>query len=187
MSAVSPIFVAFRALLPSRPSRAVAAATLVALALPACGDGEPGASGRGSAGATAAASGTANPPSSSSAAKPSKPEPPPAAQGVDVLKMQLTSEVKSREPIDKLESAKPGQRVYAHVTARNRTTGTQKLTVSFRVNDQERSSNELTVEKSWSWRTWAYVTLQAKDKGELTVHVFDDHGAELATESIPIK
>jgi len=141
------------------------------------------------------AAGTGAPTGSASAAPASSPKPSPAkptptetvADGVDLLKMELTSEVKNKEPVDKMDSAKPGERVYAHLTVRNRTSGQQRVSLSFRINDEERTMVDLKVEKSWSWRTWAYVTLRKDDKGELTVHAFDDHGAELATKSIPIK
>jgi hypothetical protein len=95
--------------------------------------------------------------------------------------------VKAKDPVDDLDAAKPGQRVYGHVTIRNRTAGSKRVTLSFRVNGDERSMVDLDIEKSWSWRSWAYVTLRKEDKGELTVHVFDDHGAEMATKSIPIR
>jgi hypothetical protein len=101
-------------------------------------------------------------------------------------KFALTSGVKNKDPVDKLDSAKPGQRVYGHLTVRNRTEGPRRVSLSFRVNDDERAMVDLTIEKSWSWRTWAYVTLRKDDKGELTVHAFDEHGAELGTESLPI-
>lgn len=141
------------------------------------------------------AAGTGAPTGSTTAApapsaKPGSARPTPTetvAEGVDLLKMELTSEVKNKEPVDKLDSAKPGERVYAHLTVRNRTAGQQRVSLSFRINDEERTMVDLKVEKSWSWRTWAYVTLRKDDKGELTVHAFDDHGAELATKSIPIK
>ncbi|MBK8255502.1 MAG: DUF2914 domain-containing protein [Polyangiaceae bacterium] len=156
-------------------------AALTALLATSCGDSSKDASGAAAAtpsGATTAAA--------TSSAKSAKSKAEPAATGVDVLKFQLTSGVKNRDPIDKAESAKPGERLYGHVTARNRTGADQRISLSFRVNGDERSLVDLTVEKSWSWRTWAYVTLRKDDKGEVTVHVFDDHGAELASETIPI-
>lgn len=132
---------------------------------------------------------TAISPGSTASARPSsssKPAEAPA-DGVDLLKMVLTSAVKNKEPADVLDSAKPGQRVYGHITVRNRTAGPKRVSLSFRVNGDERSLVDLNVEKSWSWRTWAYVTLRKEDKGELTVHAFDDRGAELGTGSIPIR
>lgn len=166
-----------------RPSRPLPALVLAAALLGgACGDPEkPSAAGGAPSGASAPAG-----PSGRATATPAKTAEPPA-DGVDLLKFVLTSGVKSKEPTDLLDAAKPGQRVYGHVTVRNRTSGPKRVSMSFRVNGDERSMVDLTVEKSWSWRTWAYVTLRKEDKGELTVHVFDDHGAELGTESIPIR
>jgi hypothetical protein len=163
---------------------AAACALLGACALPACSDGASPSSA-----ASAAASATTAPGSSSSTPKPAKPAPATTAtiEGIDLLDFQLTSAIKNKDPADKLDSAKPGTRVYGHVTVRNRTSGPKRVSLSFRVNDDERSLVDLNVEKSWSWRTWAYVTLRKDDKGELTVHVFDDHGAELGKQSIPIK
>jgi hypothetical protein len=144
-----------------------------------------------SAGASPARSASGSPAASQapSRAQPSSRQAPSAApaDGVELLAFQLTSGVKNKEAVDKLASAPPGERVYAHLTVRNRTSGPQRVSVSFRVNDDERTMVDLTVEKSWSWRTWAYVTLRKEDKGTLMVHAFDDHGAELGTESIPIR
>lgn len=147
-----------------------------------CGDSEKPPPGAAPSSPTAAPPAPSGPPT----AAPAKTAEPPA-DGVDLLKFVLTSGVKSKDPVDVLESAKPGQRVYGHATVRNRTTGPKRVSLSFRVNGDERSVVDLTVEKSWSWRTWAYVTLRKEDKGELTVHVFDDHGAELGTQSLPIR
>jgi hypothetical protein len=148
----------------------------------ACDDPDkPSASGGAPSSATVAPT-----PSGRASAAPAKTAEKPA-DGVDLLKFVLTSEVKNKDPADVLDAAKRGQRVYGHVTVRNRTTGPQRVSLSFRVNGDERTLVDLNIEKSWSWRTWAYVTLRKTDKGELTVHVFDDHGAELGTQSIPIR
>ena len=173
------------AAVPSPPRAPASLAAAAILLLAACGD--PAKQGS-SAGAPPASS-SAAPPAARGAAPPAtaaKPAAPPA-DGVELQKLTLTSGVKSKDPVDTLDAAKQGQRVYGHLTVRNRTSGPQRVSVSFRVNDDERAMVDLTIEKSWSWRTWAYVTLRKEDKGELTVHVFDDHGAELGKESIPIK
>ncbi len=128
---------------------------------------------------------TATPPSSAAPARTTAPAAP--ADHIELQKFVLTSGVKAKDPVDDIDAAKPGQRVYGHVTIRNRTAGSKRVTLSFRVNGDERSMVDLDIEKSWSWRSWAYVTLRKEDKGELTVHVFDDHGAEMATKSIPIR
>jgi hypothetical protein len=106
----------------------------------------------------------------------------------EVKAMHFASDVKNKEPVDTLSSAAPGKRVYAHLIVRNRTAGTRKLKMSFSVDDAERSSTELEVERSWSYRTWAYVTLRPGDKGKLAVVVTDDVGGEVvARAEIPIK
>lgn len=173
------------AAVPSLPRAPASLAAAAILLLAACGD--PAKQGS-SAGGPPASSSAAPPPARSAAtpATAAKPAAPPA-DGVELQKLTLTSGVKSKDPVDTLDAAKQGQRVYGHLTVRNRTSGPQRVSVSFRVNDDERAMVDLTIEKSWSWRTWAYVTLRKEDKGELTVHVFDDHGAELGKESIPIK
>lgn len=105
----------------------------------------------------------------------------------EVRAMHFTSGVKDKEPIDNLDTARPGKRVYAHLTVRNRTAGPRKLTVSFRVAGVERSSTELDVERSWSYRSWAYMTLKPTDKGTVGVLVKDDYGEKVAEAEIPIR
>lgn len=106
----------------------------------------------------------------------------------EIKKLTFTSEVKKREPADKLTSAGPGDRVYAHLFVKNRTEATCTLTVVFAVNGDERSRVKLDIDPSWGYRTWAYNTLRKTDtKGELTVEVRDDDGTVLATGKLPIK
>ncbi len=128
------------------------------------------------------------PPPSAAAARP----PPSASTAPDkdelrVLKLVFTSEVKNREPADVLKSAAPGQRVWAHLTVRNRGPAERTLTLVFKVNGKERSKVDLTVEPSWSFRTWGYTTLRAGDVGGLSVEVVDDSGARLITGGLPIR
>jgi hypothetical protein len=104
-----------------------------------------------------------------------------------VLKAVFTSEVKNKEPTDNLKSAKPGQRAWVHLTLRNRGDAARTITLVFKVNGKERSTVDLKVEPSWSFRTWAYNTLRAGDKGELGLEIRDDAGATMTTLSIPIK
>jgi hypothetical protein len=105
-----------------------------------------------------------------------------------ILKMTLASGVRDKEPVDKLASAKPGQRVWAHVTLRNRTGFAREIDLVFRVDGKERSRVTLNIETSWSFRTWGYVTLRPTDtSGDVTVTVVNDSGDELATQKIPIK
>jgi len=104
-----------------------------------------------------------------------------------VLKMVLTSEVKQKEPVDKLDAAAPGQRVWAHVTVRNRTEATKPLALVFLVGGTERARIDLKADPSWSYRTWGYVTLRATDTGELTTEVRDESGTVMERARIPIK
>lgn len=155
---------------------------LVTLALAACDDPTK-PSGSASASGASSAAAPARSTTAPATAKPAEK----IAAGVELQKFVLTTGVKAKDPVDVLDAAKPGQRVYGHLTIRNRTDGPKRVSLSFRVNEEERALVDLTIEKSWSWRTWAYVTLRKDDKGELTVHAFDDHGAELGTEKIPIQ
>jgi hypothetical protein len=134
---------------------------------------------------SAAAPTQAAPPAPSS---PSTPAPAQKAAGeFKVLKLVFTSEVKQKEPRDKLDAAKPGQRVYAHVTVRNRTDGAKPITLAFLVGGSERSKIDLSIASSWSYRTWGYVTLRDSDSGELTVEVRDESGTVMERAKIPIK
>ncbi|MFO0550482.1 MAG: hypothetical protein U0271_18955 [Polyangiaceae bacterium] len=107
---------------------------------------------------------------------------------VELLKFQWTSGVKSMNPVDKLDHAEPGQRVYAHLTIRNRTGRPRTVHATFSVNGKVRTENvTLDVKESWSFRTWAYVTLQKKDEGKVTVVISDDEGFPLVDETLPIR
>jgi hypothetical protein len=107
---------------------------------------------------------------------------------VELLRFTLTSEVKSKEPVDHLESAEAGQRVWAHLAVRNRTGGARRVTLRFIVNGEERSTVDLNVEPSWSYRTWGYNTLRGGDKsGELVVEARDEQGELLKKATLPIK
>lgn len=106
----------------------------------------------------------------------------------EILKYQWTSAVKARNPVDQLDHAKAGERVYVHMTIRNRTKRPRAVSVTFSVNGKPRTENvELEVAESWSYRTWAYVTLRKDDKGTLTVSVVDDAGNPLIDDELPIR
>ena len=131
-----------------------------------------------SSAAPAIATSAARPSASASATTPS----------LQVLRLTLTSEVKQKEPVDELKEAGPGQRVWAHVTLRNRAPEARRVSVVFKVDGDERSTVDLQIASSWSFRSWAYNTLRAGDKsGELTVEVRDDAGAVLGQARLPIK
>lgn len=107
---------------------------------------------------------------------------------VEILKLRLTSGISNKEPVDALDHATPGQRVYAHLTVRNRTGRARQVHVAFTVDGKVRSAVDLKVEESWSWRTWAFVTLKDSDKpGKLEIAVTDDEGLPLEETSLPIK
>jgi hypothetical protein len=107
---------------------------------------------------------------------------------LQILRFAFTSNIRDKEPVDKLDAAKPGQRVHAHVTFRNRTGSSREVDLVFRVNGKERSRVPLEVASSWSYRTWGYVTLRPADtSGEITVTVVDDAGEEIKTASLPIR
>lgn len=106
---------------------------------------------------------------------------------VEMLKSQFTTGIKDKNPIDRVTSSKGGERIYFHMTVRNRTGRPRKLHVAFLVNDQIRTEVDLEVVESWSYRTWAYNTLTAKDqKGKLEVRVTDEEGNPLADESLTL-
>jgi hypothetical protein len=124
------------------------------------------------------ASAAARPSASAAASTPS----------LQVLRLTLTSEVKQKEPVDELKEAGPGQRVWAHLAIRNRAPDARRVSVTFKVNGEERSTVDLPIASSWSFRTWAYNTLRAGDKsGELTVEVRDETGAVIGQAKLPIK
>jgi hypothetical protein len=106
---------------------------------------------------------------------------------VELLKFQWTSGIKNREPVDHLAVAHPGDRVYAHLTIRNRTGRTRSLHLAFSVNGKVRSELDLDVVESWSYRTWGYDTVLKTDKaGKLTLSVTDDEGQPIDDEELPI-
>ncbi|AKT39285.1 hypothetical protein [Chondromyces crocatus] len=160
---------------------------LVVAALSGC---ESGSSGSGSAGVDAGASDAAA--GSSGAVSTGAPgaaggDEAPEVKGLELLKMTLTSAVKDKEPADRLSTARAGERVYAHLSLRNRTGGPREVRVEFQVNGVARTELTLDVGASWQWRTWGYNTLRSVDAGELTVIVSEVGGEELRRVSLPIK
>ncbi|MRG94381.1 hypothetical protein [Polyangium spumosum] len=124
---------------------------------------------------------------SSSSAPAAPPATPSERPSLELLQLTLTSDVQKKEPVDTLDVAPPGTRVYAHLKLRNRSQDQRKVHIDFLVNGKVRTPLDLTVEPSWSYRTWGYNTMQAGDTGELEVRVFDDGGATLATARLPIQ
>jgi hypothetical protein len=164
---------------------------LVALCLIlACDKSEPGATGQPGSDpssaaesappdATAAASGTSPAGTSSAGVE--------EAGSLELQELTFTSEVKNKEPVDTLLAAEPGKRVWVHLRLRNRDDAPRKIGLEFRVNGDKRTTLDLKVEKSWSYRTWAYNTLLEGDKqGTVSLEVRDDTGVVLADRSVPI-
>lgn len=105
-----------------------------------------------------------------------------------ILRFALTSNVRDKEPVDKLSSAKPGQRIWAHLAVRNRTGFSREIDLVFKVAGKERTRVSLTIENSWSFRTWGYVTLKPTDiKGDVSVSIVNDSGDSLGELKIPIQ
>jgi len=106
---------------------------------------------------------------------------------LELLKLQFTTGVKQRDPVDKLAVAHPGDVIYAHLTVRNRSGHARKVHLAFSVNGKDRTELDLDVAESWSYRTWGRNTILKTDKpGELTLSVTDDEGNPLADEKLPI-
>ena len=106
---------------------------------------------------------------------------------LELLKIQFTSGVKHRDPVDKLAVTHPGDVIYAHLTVHNRNRHARKVHLAFSVNGKERTELDLDVDESWSYRTWGRNTVLKTDKpGELTLSVTDDEGNPLADEKLPI-
>ena len=106
---------------------------------------------------------------------------------LELQELTFTTDVKNKEPVDTLVAAEAGKRVWAHLRLRNRGDQPRKIRLQFRVNDDKRTMIDLQVEKSWSFRTWAYNTLLAGDtKGTVSLEVTDDTGAVLADTTVPI-
>lgn len=152
------------------------AAVALALALAACSESAPG-------GATSSGAPAEAPP----ALPPSAVESEISTRPVELLSWQFTSGVAAKNPVDTITSAKPGQRVYLHLTVRNRTGKKQSLSVTFHVNGHKRTEVDLSVDESWSWRTWAYNTiLETDEPGKLDVEVVDEEGHPILDASLPV-
>lgn len=107
---------------------------------------------------------------------------------LELLKFRFTSDIKAKNPVDTLDHAKPGKRVYAHLTLRNRSGRPRKVHLTFKVNDVVRTEMDLDVGVSWEWRTYGYNTLGAKDTGTVTLDVDDDEGHPLVeNQQLPIR
>jgi hypothetical protein len=109
------------------------------------------------------------------------------AEHMELQRFVFTSDVRNKEPVDTVLRAQPGDRVYAHVTLRNRTGRTRRIVLDFSVNGSQRTNLSLDVEHAWSWRTWGYNTiLESDDVGELLLRVTDDEGTLVTEARLPI-
>jgi hypothetical protein len=113
----------------------------------------------------------------------------PADAGLDpmqLLRFVWTSGLEGKDPKDRIEVGRPGQRVYAHLTLRNRSGRERCLELAFEVAGKKRSEVTLKIGKSWSWRTWAYNTMRADDRAPLRLTVKDDQGVLVLDKTLPI-
>ncbi len=96
---------------------------------------------------------------------------------MQLLRFTFSDGVEGKDPSSKIAVAKAGQRVYAHLTMRNRSGRKRCLHLTFRVGGKKRTSVTLEIGKSWEWRTYAYNTLRGDDNRPLELTVTDDQGA----------
>jgi hypothetical protein len=120
-------------------------------------------------------------------APPTASAPPAPREPLELQKFRFAGGIKGKEPTEELKSTEPGKRVWAHLTLRNRSKEVRSIKVVFRVNGEKRTAVDLDVQPSWSFRTWAYVTLRDGDTGDVTVDVTDDTAATLVSEKLPIR
>jgi len=110
----------------------------------------------------------------------------PGLEAIELLRFTFTDGVERKDPREKLNIARPGQRVYAHLQLRNRSGRDRCVHVVFRVGGKKRTDVTLKVGESWSWRTWAYNTLRADDTGPLRVTVTDDQGKVIVAKQLAV-
>ncbi|MBM4374962.1 MAG: hypothetical protein FJ095_07745 [Deltaproteobacteria bacterium] len=110
----------------------------------------------------------------------------PGAKPVQLLRFAFASAVERKDPRDRLSIARPGQRIYSHLTLRNRSGRERCVTIELSVGNARRTTLVQKVGRSWSWRTWVYNTLRDDDRGELEAVIRDDQGNELARRELVI-
>jgi hypothetical protein len=114
-----------------------------------------------------------------------------APEGADlkpmqVLRFSFASGLEGKDPKDDMKVARPGQRVYAHLTMRNRSGRKRCLHLTFRVGGKKRTEVTLKVGESWSWRTWAYNTIKSDDTGPLELTIEDDQKNVVLKKTLPV-
>jgi hypothetical protein len=110
----------------------------------------------------------------------------PALKPMELLKFTFADGVDGRDPRRKLEVARAGQRVFAHLTLRNRSGRDRCVHLTFRVGGKKRTTVTLKIGESWSWRTYAYNTLRGDDNKPLELTVTDDQNAVILREQLAI-
>jgi hypothetical protein len=110
----------------------------------------------------------------------------PGLAPLQLLRFTFTDGVANKDPKQKLQIARPGQRVYAHLRLRNRSGRKRCVHVAFSVGGQKRTEVTLQVGKSWSWRTWAYATPRVDDSKPLQVVVTDDQGKVIVKKKLAV-
>jgi hypothetical protein len=113
--------------------------------------------------------------------------PEPRLKPLQLLRFTFTTGVKNKDPRQKLNIARPGQRVWAHLRVRNRSGRDRCLHLVFRVNGKKRTELDLKIGESWNWRTYGYNTLKSSDRsGVLEFEATDDQGNLVAKKRLPI-
>lgn len=110
----------------------------------------------------------------------------PSLKPMQLLRFTFADGVEGKDPKSKLNVARAGQRVYAHLAMRNRSGRTRCLHLTFRVGGKKRTEVTLKIGKSWEWRTYAYNTLRADDDEPLELTVTDDQGAVVVKKLLAV-
>jgi hypothetical protein len=110
----------------------------------------------------------------------------PGLKPMQLLKFTFADGVDGRDPRRRLEVARAGQRVFAHLTLRNRSGRARCVHMVFRVGGKKRTEVTLKIGESWSWRTYAYNTLRSDDNKPLELVVTDDQGATIVREQLAV-
>ena len=105
---------------------------------------------------------------------------------MQMLRFSFASGLEGKDPKDEMQVARPGQRVYAHLTMRNRSGRKRCLHLTFRVGGKKRTEVTLKVGESWSWRTWAYNTIKDDDTGPLELTIEDDQKNLVLKKTLPV-
>jgi hypothetical protein len=113
----------------------------------------------------------------------------PAVTGeLSIRRMQVTSDIDRREPVDHPSSFdESGERIYAFVDVANPSSEPRQLLVTFE--NGQRVTGLVTLEipaNSARFRTWAFTRL-TRSPGEWTAIVRDEGGTVLASDEFEIR